>query len=159
MLYSLIEKQLILHEGLRLRPYKDTLGKLTIGIGRNLTDRGISEEEAKEMLHRDILGAVADLDRELPWWRSVSGMAPKSFDFFPSVRQRVLIDLCFNMGIGGPHGGLLSFVVTLGHMARGEFEKAADGLASSKWAAQVGPARADRLVAMMRTGIDPKGGE
>ena len=42
------------HEGLRLKPYQDTIGKLTIGYGRNLDDRGISKEEAEYLLRNDI---------------------------------------------------------------------------------------------------------
>ena len=37
--------KLVEHEGLVLTVYKDTLGIDTIGIGRNLKDRGISKEE------------------------------------------------------------------------------------------------------------------
>jgi lysozyme len=51
------------HEGLRLRlrAYRDTVGKLTIGYGRNLDDRGISEDEAGFMLDNDIDLVVAEL--------------------------------------------------------------------------------------------------
>ena len=41
---DLIEK-LIVAEGLRLQVYKETLKIDTIGIGRNLEDRGINKEE------------------------------------------------------------------------------------------------------------------
>ena len=42
------------HEGLRLYPYNCSEGKLTLGIGRNLDDRGITEEEALYLLNNDI---------------------------------------------------------------------------------------------------------
>ena len=71
-------------EGCELLPYTDTVDKLTVGIGRNLTDRGISLEEAHYLLQRDIDLVVADLDRALPWWRE---MTP--------ARQRVLANMCF----------------------------------------------------------------
>ena len=45
-----IEEQLLLHEGLRLKPYRCTSNKLTIGVGRNLEDKGISKEEAMRLL-------------------------------------------------------------------------------------------------------------
>ena len=54
-LMNRIKAQLVRHEGLRLKPYRCTAGKLTIGIGRNLDDRGISLKEAYAMLERDIL--------------------------------------------------------------------------------------------------------
>ena len=43
---------LVRDEGLRLRPYADTVGKTTIGVGRNLTDVGISHDEALALLEK-----------------------------------------------------------------------------------------------------------
>lgn len=122
-------------EGRKLKPYIDTVGKTTIGVGRNLTDVGISDAECDALLQNDIGRAVAWLDRNLPWWR---GLDP--------VRQRVIVNMAFNMG-----GGLLTFVNTLAAMKRGDYAAAADGMLASKWANQVG-ARAQRLAQMMRTG-------
>ena len=84
-----IEEQLRKHEGNRKFPYVDTVGKVTIGVGRNLTDVGLSGNEIDILLKNDIDRAVADLDRELSWWRKLN-----------EARQRVMIDLCFNLGIG-----------------------------------------------------------
>lgn len=123
-------------EGLRLKPYKDTVGKLTIGVGRNLDDVGISEEEARHLLANDVARTVADLDRHLPWWSSLD-----------PVRQRVLVNLCFNIGIGS----LMEFKKTLGAVRRGDYVGAAYGMLASRWASQVG-ARATRLAHMMSTG-------
>lgn len=136
-------EQLRLHEGERRKPYRDTVGKLTIGIGRNLDDKGLRRDEIEYLLANDIADARADLDRYLPWWR---GLDP--------VRQRVLIDMMFNMGAGSPsRGGLLSFVNTLSEIRRGNYAFAADMMLASKWAGQVGR-RAVRLATMMRTGLD-----
>lgn len=52
-----------LDEGLRLKPYRDTVGKLTIGIGRNLDDVGISEAEAEYLLSNDLDRTISDLDK------------------------------------------------------------------------------------------------
>lgn len=49
---SRLHDMLIRHEGLRLKPYHDTVRKLTIGIGRNLDDVGITHEEALILLER-----------------------------------------------------------------------------------------------------------
>ena len=49
-----LRERIIRHEGLRLKPYRDTMGNWTIGYGRNLDERGITEEEAKIMLDYDI---------------------------------------------------------------------------------------------------------
>jgi lysozyme len=57
---------LIRDEGLKLKPYTDTVGKLTIGIGRNLTDRGISRQEALVLARNDVDAAAAELDRFAP---------------------------------------------------------------------------------------------
>lgn len=136
-------EQLRLHEGERRKPYRDTVGKLTIGIGRNLDDKGLRRDEIEYLLSNDIADARADLDRYLPWWR---GLDP--------VRQRVLIDMVFNMGAGSPgKGGLLSFVNTLSEIRRGNYGIAADMMLASKWSQQVGR-RAERLATMMRTGMD-----
>jgi lysozyme len=53
--------QLIKHEGLRLKPYHCPAGKLTIGVGRNLEDKGITEEEAVMLLENDIQECLKDL--------------------------------------------------------------------------------------------------
>ncbi|KAG0310255.1 hypothetical protein BGZ97_012685, partial [Linnemannia gamsii] len=73
-------------EGRRLKPYRDTVGKLTIGVGRNLTDVGISESECDMLLENDIARIRAWLDLKLPWWRDMD-----------KVRQRVLINMTFNL--------------------------------------------------------------
>lgn len=129
-----IEEQLILHEGLRLKPYRDTVGKLTIGVGRNLTDKGISPTEAYELLQNDIAEVKAALVAHLPWVRALS-----------DVRYRVLADMAFNLGIAG----LLKFKATLTAVEAGDYHKAAEQMMRSKWAGQVGK-RAQRLAQMMR---------
>lgn len=130
--------ELVRDEGLRLRLYTCTAGKTSIGVGRNLEDRGISKTEAMLMLAHDIDDACADLDRSLPWWQTLD-----------PVRRRVLVNMAFNLGIVK----LLGFKNTLAAMKAGDYAKAADGMRQSLWARQVG-ARADRLAAMMETGHD-----
>lgn len=133
---DLLRSDLIRDEGLRLHPYTDSADKITLGVGRNLTDRGIAHDEAMTLLENDIAAVVADLNRELPWWTRLD-----------EPRQRVLANMAFNLGIEK----LLLFKHTLDAMARGDYAAAADGMAASLWASQVGP-RAERLVAMMRSG-------
>lgn len=134
-----IEDQLTLHEALRLKPYRCTAGKLTIGVGRNLDDVGISAAEARQLLANDIANVRAQLDKALPWWVELD-----------AVRQKVLIDLCFNMGISS----LLGFKNTLAAVRAGDWQKASLGMLASKWANDVGPTRSQRLAGMMRTGQD-----
>ena len=127
---------LTIDEGRRPRIYVDTVGKVTGGVGRNLTDRPFSEDEMDLMLRNDIKGAEGDLDRRLPWWRQMS-----------DARQNVLANMCFNLGIDR----LLGFVNTLTLMKAGRYDAAAAEMLDSKWAKQVGD-RAVRLAATMRKG-------
>lgn len=123
-------------EGEVLRPYKDTVGKLTIGVGRNLDDVGISADESAYLLRNDIRKVIDGLDDKLPWWRSLS-----------LNRQRVVVSMAFNLGMGG----LLTFKNTLAAMKAGDYPRAAAGMLDSKWRVQVGN-RAVRLSNLMRDG-------
>ena len=129
--------QLRRDEGVRLKPYKDTVGKLTIGVGRNLDDVGISAVEADTLLRNDIQRAVQDLNDKLPWTMQLD-----------ESRRGVLVNMAFNMGIAG----LLQFKNTLAHIQAGRWADAAAGMLASKWATQVGP-RATRLAKQMETGV------
>jgi len=116
--------------------YRDSIGLPTIGVGRNLQDRGISEPEAMILLANDITNVLADLDRALPWWRTLS-----------ENRQLVLADLCFNIGIRR----LLGFRKALAAMQAQDWELAAAEMKDSKWYGQV-KSRGEELCELMRTG-------
>jgi lysozyme len=133
-----IDEQLMLHEGVRLKPYRDTVGKLTIGVGRNLDDVGLFRSEADFLLSNDIARVYRDCLQAFPFFTALD-----------HVRQKVLLDMCFNLGIAG----LKKFKRTLGYVAAGEYDKAAAAMLESKWARQVGK-RAHRLAEMMRSGND-----
>lgn len=128
-----------LHEGRRRYAYRDTVGKITIGIGRNLDDVGLSDEEIDYLYANDHRRVRADLDRALPWWRREDG-----------VRRAALADLCFNLGIVK----LLRFRATLRHWRAGEYDAAARHLQDSLWYRQV-KTRGVRIVRMVRTGEWP----
>lgn len=128
--------ELIVDEAMKLKPYHCTAGKLTIGVGRNLDDVGISPDEARYLLKNDIQRVCGELDAALPWWGKLS-----------ERRQRVLANMAFNLGIKG----LLGFKNTLAAMQQGRYEDAANGMLASLWAKQVGN-RAVRLAKMMREG-------
>lgn len=132
--------QLELHEGYRNRIYTDSVGKISGGIGRNLTDKGIRPDEIELMYRNDVSEAAQELDRVLPWWRQLD-----------EVRRRVLLDMMFNMGAPT----LLGFKNTLALIKDGRYREAAQGMLSSVWAQQTG-ARARRLAAMMGSGMDWK---
>lgn len=151
-----IKTELMRDEGFKLQSYYDTVGKLSVGVGRNLDDNPLTAEEiavvghnarvkpisrgsAAYLLTADINRTIKALDRSLAWWVTLS-----------AVRQRVVLNMAFNLGIGG----LLGFHNTLTAIRTGDYHGAAAGMLSSKWAKQVG-ARADRLAIMMRTGVTP----
>lgn len=123
-------------EGLRLKPYRDTVGKLTVGYGRNLDDVGIRESEADFMLANDIQKVEREVTQKLPWTIGLD-----------EARRAVFINMAFNMGITG----LLGFKNTLTAASRGDWPAVAAGMRASKWAGQVG-ARAERLARQIETG-------
>lgn len=133
-----LREQLIEHEGLRLFPYKCTSGKTTIGCGRNLDDRGITRAEAMTMLQNDIDECAADC---------VLIVGESVWDKLSDARQRVLVDMRFNLG----PKGLRTFARTLAAISQGRYADAAQYMLESKWARQVGR-RATRLSKMMRDG-------
>ena len=123
-------------EGLRLKPYTDSVGKLTIGYGHNLDDNGITEAEADRMLANDAACADLDVSKALPWVQQLD-----------HVRRGVMVELAFNMGIDG----LLEFRNTLAAIQRSDWETASNGLLTSL-AAHQEPARVARWAAKLRTG-------
>lgn len=134
-----IEEQLILHEGIRLKPYRCKSGKLTIGVGRNLEDKGLTEQEALFLLRNDIAEAELQLT-QYDWYTSLS-----------PIRQKVLIDMAVNLGMGG----LLDFKRMIAALGRKDYKSAAGEMVNSRWYGQVGD-RGKRLVKMMETGEDYK---
>jgi lysozyme len=127
-------EQIARHEGLRLVPYRCAAGKLTIGYGRNLDDRGIREEEARVMLSNDIAEVRAALRSRLPWFATAH-----------SAVQDVLINMGINLGTAG----LLNFKRTLAYLSAEQYKAAADEMLDSLWAKQV-PTRAKELSDMIR---------
>lgn len=130
-----IEDCLIQDEGMRLRPYLDTAGKLTIAVGRNLEDVGLSEDEAMTLLRNDIAKA------------RVSASKLQFFSRLDPVRQDVVIMMIFNMGAAKFAG----FSRMIAALERLDFEAAANEMLASHWASQIGK-RAVRLAQMMRSG-------
>jgi lysozyme len=129
--------QLRRDEGLKLRPYRDQVGKITIGIGRNLDDDGISEQEADFLLANDVKSATAALETNFPWTCGLD-----------EVRKGALVNMAFNMGIRG----LAEFHDFLNKMKAGDYRAAAGAMLDSLWARQVGP-RATRLSIQIESGF------
>tara|TARA_R100000234_G_C4955463_1_gene159313 strand:+ start:155 stop:565 length:411 start_codon:yes stop_codon:yes gene_type:complete len=121
--YTRLSKQLLYHEGIRLKPYRCSADKLTIGIGRNIEDVGITEEEAFYLLNNDIKKVVEQCQRNFEW-----------FDGLNDLRKEAIVNLVFNMGFGK----FLQFKKTIKHIENEEFELAGAELLDSRYAQQVG---------------------
>jgi lysozyme len=119
-------------------PYTDSVGKTTIGVGRNLTDNGITQDEAFTLLDNDIDQALEDAKSLV-----------SNFNDLGDVRQRVLVDMSFNLG----RARLKGFKKMLAAIESGMFTTATREMLDSKWARQVG-SRATRLSSMMKSGLD-----
>lgn len=139
-------KRLAIEEGDRLVAYLDMKNILTVGRGHNCVIRPvegiakagdtITPDQDETLFESDVRDACAELDSYIKWWRNLD-----------SDRQNVMLDLCFNMGINT----LCTFHNTLSYIKNGLWEQAADGMAQSLWAQQVG-ARAVFLENAMRNG-------
>lgn len=137
-----IVEQLKRDEGFRATVYLDTVGKRTIGYGHNcdaspISAKSLTEAEATQLLLQDIATVKTKLGASLAWFGSLD-----------ECRQGVLINMAFNMGVGG----LLGFHNTLAAFQRGDWHGVALGMTNSKWYFQVG-ARAQRLTTQVLTGI------
>jgi lysozyme len=150
-------KKLIDGEGLVLTVYQDTLGIDTIGIGRNLKDRGISKAELE---HMDIpnMDAIYEhgITKEDAVYLATNDVqiveeelcrAHPCVDSLDSVRQLVVMDMAFNMGV--PR--LKKFKNMWAAIHEKDFPTAAKEMLDSRWANQV-KSRAIRLAHAMHTG-------
>jgi len=124
------------HEGVKNTLYKCTSDKWTIGVGRNLEDVGLSEEEIDFLLLNDIIRTKDLMDNYMPWHKDLD-----------EVRQEALINFVFNVGIGTAmkfKNGMLS-------LEEGDYPSAAAHMLDSAWAKQVGD-RAIEITQMIETG-------
>lgn len=138
-----LEERMIRHEGLQLKPYKDTEGFWTIGIGHKLKDsealvyrNGITTDFAFTLFHDDVDKHRTALYDALPWVRTCS-----------PLRQEVFVELAFNLGLHG----LLGFHRTLTYAEDGLWTRCSTEILLSKWATQV-KGRAVELAQLLREG-------
>ena len=153
---DLIEK-LIVSEGLRLQVYKDTLGIDTIGIGRNLEDRGITKEELADLdiptIEHVYEYGITEADAVYLATNDVQIVeeelvrAHPCVDRLDSVRQLILMDMAFNMGV--PR--LCKFKKMWNAVHEEDFPTAAKEMLDSRWANQV-KSRATKLANAMHNG-------
>jgi len=135
-----IKELLLLHEGYRQFPYFDSVGSMTVGIGRNMETTGISRVEAFVLLDNDVANARKTAEINFPWFKDLD-----------SVRQDVIVMLIFNMGLKR----FLSFTKMINAIVNKSYSLAAQELILSKWARQVKQKRANDLSGMLMTGRYP----
>jgi lysozyme len=134
-------------EGLDLLVYDDAnerrivagsnvIGNPTIGWGRCLSTKGITQAEAQYLLDNDIAECEAEL-AGLAWWSNLD-----------AVRRDVVTNMAFNLGVEG----LLTFHNMITAIERKDYAAAADEALNSKWASQVGQ-RAATLARQLQSGI------
>lgn len=128
--------QLRIDEGVKPKPYRDTVGKLTIGVGHNLDDKGLRPDEIALILENDITEAEEAIKVLFP-----------SFDTLSENRQAVLVNMAFNLG----QDRLAKFRKLRKAVESTDFDGAYVEMVSSQWADQVG-ARATRLAKIMKDG-------
>lgn len=127
-----LKDRLRLEEGVRVKPYIDTVGIITIGVGRNLKDKGLRLDEVELMLSNDVAEVFQECSK-LSFWDNID-----------DIEKLVLLDMCFNLGFDG----LSKFTHFLSSLASGDRQLAAQQMLESKWATQVGQ-RASRLASLL----------
>lgn len=125
---------LALDEGLRLRPYRCTAGKLTIGYGHNLDDLGISQRVADMLLEEDLKIAEATCLK----------IFGDTFSTWSENRRLGWVNLAFNLG----HSRLSKFKNTIRYAITEDWIEVETNLRASLWFKQVGK-RAERVIAMI----------
>ena len=150
-------EELIKHEGLKLQVYKDTLGIDTIGIGRNLEDRGITKQELDELDIPSIdhvyeygiteADAVYLATNDVQIVEEELVRAHPCVDRLDSVRQLIVMDMAFNMGV--PR--LCKFKNMWAAIHEEQYDVAAKEMLDSRWARQV-KGRATKLANAMHNG-------
>lgn len=129
-----LRASLELHEGRRVYPYIDSVGKISFGIGRNLKDKAWRPDELElvneliELCYRNDVSEAAGYAVRYPWYNNLS-----------DVRQNVVVELIFNMG-PARFAGFQRFQAA---MAQGRWADAAKELDDSKWQEQVDPVVGD----------------
>lgn len=147
--------QLKRHEGFREHVYQDTMGLDTIGYGYCLSQNPLklTDYEIKNYREFGIKESVAEyiLMRCIDEFRKTLLVKIEGFNNLDEVRQDCLINMAFNIGVGG----LLKFKNTLAHIRSGQYDLAANEMLDSNWAHQV-HSRANELALQMKNGTYTK---
>lgn len=128
-------------EGKKSKIYTDSRGNVTGGIGWNFTANGIPDWVIQGLFNQAINEAASSLTQNTSWWR-----------FLDPVRQRAVLNLCFNLG--WPR--LSKFVHFLEAMSNRQWKRAGAELVNSEWWNEVGK-RGPFIRHMIETGTEPAG--
>lgn len=135
---DMVREQLARHEGVKRFAYTDTVGKTTVGCGRNLTDKGLSPSEIELLLTNDMADAEEDARRLV---------TDAGFEALTDTRKAVIVNMAFNLG----YARLSRFRAMLGALKAGQYLAAAREMRNSAWATQV-KGRAEELAGLMEKG-------
>jgi lysozyme len=139
--YDHLLAQVTRHEGFRLRHYQDAGGNLSVARGTRHPQRPtIIGQDATTALEGDLRRIAGQLESQLP-----------TFGKLDSVRQRALLHMAFNIGVGE----LLKMRRFISAVSLRHWSAAVEEMLASKWGGQ-DKARAHTLAAMMRSGTDRK---
>lgn len=136
-----IKAMIINHEGIRTKPYQDTEGNWTVGVG-HLIGKNISEEDKREWTSEQI-SALFEKDYE---YHKQAASKIAGFGQMNRGGKAALIDLTFNMG----PNWISKWPDLKEQLASGQYQAAADNLANSKWATQVQQDRVDNITKLIR---------
>lgn len=133
---SQLKSLIISHEGFRNYPYTDSVGKVTIGIGYNLTDRGMPDDWINDRYDKDMTWFDEHLALDYPWYVDLC-----------DARKMALLDMCYNMG----YKTFQTFHKLIFALELRNYDKAADEILRSERSHQA-PARSQQNADMMRSG-------
>lgn len=137
-----IKAMIIKHEGKINRPYKDSLGLWTVGVGHLIGDgKSLPPEMNREFSDEEVM---AMFEKDYAHHRSAAMNIP-GFDKLNGKGQGALTDLTFNMG----PSWISKWPKLKKQLEEGDTESAAKNLEQSKWYGQVGN-RAPTIVSLLK---------
>ncbi|WP_396189368.1 glycoside hydrolase family protein, partial [Flavobacterium sp.] len=136
-----IKKMIVAHEGMRTKPYKDSLGLWTVGVGHLIGDGKTLPPEWDREFTKDEVMALFDKDYE-EHKRAAESRTPK-FDKMTGKGQGAFTDLTFNMG----PAWLSKWPKLKAQIEAEDTEGIASNLAGSTWAKQV-KSRSNDIIAL-----------
>lgn len=146
-----LKERLIWEEGLKRKPYLDTMGIKTIGVGHNMMANPLPQWMQE---HLDEHGELEEymvftlLEKDIDKAEQAARKIFDSFNEFSDNRKVAVVDLLFNMGATT----FSKFITTIAAIRNGQWDAAAAALKNSKWYRQVQPARSEGIIKLIKEG-------